>query len=124
MKIQNRTRCRSVRAFLRVGLKATAFFAVMVLCCTIAQAQTNKLRASHENMDPKARTDEFGLTVPIPIDFPARRFPAEEGFPTGPAVGDAMPDFELPNQDGEIVNFQKARGGKKAAVVLYRSAVW
>ncbi len=126
MKIQNPTTGHQRFGLLfRASLKATAFVAVMVLCCTMAQAQTSKIRASHEDMEnPKSTTDEYGITVPIPADFAARRFPAEEGFPTGPAVGDAMPDFELPNQDGEVVSFQKVRGGKKAAVVFYRSAVW
>lgn len=83
-----------------------------------------RVKAAHELGDPNARTDEFGLTVPIPISHPGRRYPADMDFPTGPDVGERLPDFELPNQRGEMINLHKSRGGNKAAVVFYRSAVW
>jgi hypothetical protein len=44
-------------------------------------------------------------------------------FPTGPAVGDRLPEFKLPNQDGDMIDFHADRGDCKAIVVFYRSAV-
>lgn len=55
---------------------------------------------------------------------PARRIPATADFPTGPAVGERLPDFELPNQRGEKVDFHRDRDGHQAAVLFQRSAVW
>ena len=43
---------------------------------------------------------------------------------TGPAIGDRLPDFSLPDAFGRVVNFHGDRGGSKAALVFYRSAVW
>ncbi len=45
-------------------------------------------------------------------------------FPTGPAIGDRFPDFTLPDQHGRPVHFATARGGKRAMVVVHRSASW
>lgn len=121
-------RFRSLRIFCPIGL---ALFAWALLFAPAAPAQDEtpaagqkKIRASHEALEPNARTDEFGITVPIPVSHPGRRFPAEDGFPTGPDIGERLPDFKLPNQNGEIIDFHKHRGNRKAAVVFYRSVVW
>ena len=42
----------------------------------------------------------------------------------GQPIGEALPDFELPDQDGRRVRFSEDRAGSKAAVLFYRSAVW
>jgi len=55
---------------------------------------------------------------------PSRRMPASDDFPTGPAVGQPLPDFTLPNQHNEPVNFTKAREGERALVVFQRSTRW
>jgi cytochrome oxidase Cu insertion factor (SCO1/SenC/PrrC family) len=55
---------------------------------------------------------------------PAQRIPETSEFPTGPAVGERLPDFTLPNQRGEKIDFHADRAGHKAAVVFQRSAVW
>ncbi len=55
---------------------------------------------------------------------PTRRMPATDDFPTGPAIGERLPDFTLPDQSGEPVNFIKARAGKRALVVFQRSTRW
>lgn len=90
-----------------------------------ADAQTVEVRGAHEGMAPGEKTDDLGITVPIaPVDFPARRYPASEEFPTGPAIGERLPEFTLPNQDGELIDFHADRGDAKAIVVFYRSAVW
>ena len=67
--------------------------------------------------------DESGFDAPAPLGHPARAgLPA--GHPTGPAVGERLPDFELPDAQGRLVNFHQDRAGCKAALVFYRSAVW
>ena len=42
----------------------------------------------------------------------------------GPMVGAAFPDVRLPDQHGEIIDLHARRTGRRALVVLYRSAVW
>jgi hypothetical protein len=61
---------------------------------------------------------------PAPALHPARRIPATADFPTGPAVGERLPDFTLRNQRGEPVDFHADRAGHRAAVLFQRSAVW
>jgi hypothetical protein len=68
-------------------------------------------------------TDEFGFTAPLPTTDGARRIPPE-GFPTGPEIGDVLPDFTLPAADGRTVRLHEDRGNSKAAVMFFRSAVW
>ena len=88
-------------------------------------AQTEKVRGAHEGMAPGEKTDDLGITVPVaPVDFPARRYPASDAFPTGPAIGERLPEFTLTNQHGVPIDFHKSRGNAKAIVVFYRSAVW
>lgn len=60
---------------------------------------------------------------PPPL-HPARRVPATADFPTGPAIGERLPDFVLPNQRGEAIDFHADRDGHPAAVLFQRSAVW
>jgi peroxiredoxin len=50
--------------------------------------------------------------------------PAAPIFPTGPAIGELFPDFTLPDQSGTPVTFSIARGGKRAMIVVHRSAAW
>ena len=47
-----------------------------------------------------------------------------EGAPTGPSVGERLPDFQLPDAFGQLLDFHSDRGKRKAALVFYRSAVW
>jgi peroxiredoxin len=42
----------------------------------------------------------------------------------GPAIGDRFPDVNLPNQRGEPVDLHAARAGRRALVIVYRSADW
>ncbi len=67
--------------------------------------------------------DELGFDAPAPLNHPGR-IGLPEGHPTGPEVGDRLPDFALPDQTGREVRFHADRGGQKAVVVFYRSAVW
>ena len=79
-------------------------------------------------MDQAPRTsspyrDTFGLTAPVPADLGLRAIP-QGGFPTGPAVGERLPELTLRAATGERVDFHAHRDGAKAAVVFLRSAVW
>jgi hypothetical protein len=67
--------------------------------------------------------DEFGEIGPLPASH-GQRIPPEEGFFTGPEIGSAFPRFNLRSSAGGTLNPQKDRGGSKAAVVFFRSAVW
>ena len=55
---------------------------------------------------------------------PAQRIPTQPDFPTGPAIGERLPDFVLPDQRGEKIDFHADRDGHRAAVLFQRSAVW
>ena len=84
-----------------------------------------RVKGAHEDQSADARQDDLGITVPpIPTSHPGRRYPSDHDFPTGPAVGERLPEFQLPNQNGEVVDFHADRGDGKAIVVFYRSAVW
>jgi peroxiredoxin len=67
--------------------------------------------------------DEFGFIGPMPISSNQRRIP-DEGFPTGPELGERFPDFALTDHTGRKVSFHGDRAGAKAAVVFFRSVVW
>ena len=67
--------------------------------------------------------DEFGMVGPLPISDGQRRVP-EEGFFSGPEVGEKLPGFRLRSAAGPIIDLHADRSGAKAAVVFFRSAVW
>ena len=67
--------------------------------------------------------DGSGFDAPAPLGHPARAG-LPQGHPTGPAIGERLPDFELPDARGRLINFHEDRAGRKAALVFYRSAVW
>jgi hypothetical protein len=71
----------------------------------------------------KAERDELGFDAPAPLGDPVRAS-LPENVSTGPAIGDQLPDFSLPDAFGRVINFHDDRGGSKAALVFYRSAVW
>ncbi|MFP6617018.1 MAG: hypothetical protein VCB26_11495 [Candidatus Hydrogenedentota bacterium] len=115
------------------GLGRLSCLSLMVMGATLlswspgvsAEDASTPVRGAHESFDANEKTDDLGITVPMaPVSHPARRYPASEEFPTGPAVGERLPEFTLSNQDGEPINFHEDRGGSKAIVVFYRSVVW
>ena len=67
--------------------------------------------------------DALGFDAPAPLGHPGR-LGLETGKPTGPEVGDPLPNFRLPDFRGQEVEFQADRGRSKAVVVFFRSAVW
>lgn len=67
--------------------------------------------------------DELGFDAPAPLGHPGRAG-LPKGHVPGPAVGELLPNFELPDAHGRHVRLHEDRGGAKAVVVFYRSAVW
>lgn len=67
--------------------------------------------------------DELGFVAPLPASDGQRLIPPE-GFPTGPALGELLPDFELPAADGRTIRLHADRGRSKAVLTFLRSAVW
>ena len=67
--------------------------------------------------------DHHGFDAPAPLGHPARKG-LPEGHSTGPDIGEPLPDFILPDANGEKVDYHADRAGKKSVVVFYRSAVW
>lgn len=55
---------------------------------------------------------------------PTMRFPESDEFPTGPEIGQPLPDFTLVDQHGNTVNFTEARAGRRSLVVFQRSTMW
>lgn len=68
-------------------------------------------------------TDALGFEAPGPLGHPGRAG-LPDGHPTGPKVGERLPDFDLPDQNGRRVRFHEDRAGSRAVVVFYRSVVW
>jgi hypothetical protein len=70
------------------------------------------------------------LAVPASADEDekkARVRGAHEALPEGSRVddiGERLPEFTLPNHNGELVDFHADRGDAKSVVVFFRSAVW
>ena len=67
--------------------------------------------------------DEFGFDAPAPLGHPGR-LGLPDGHATGPEIGDALPDFTLPDAAGGLVRLHEDRAGARAVVVFFRSAVW
>ena len=105
-----------------------SFFAMVAVMLTMtvsaAGQEPDPIKPAHENLEPGTMTDDVGVTIGIPASHPARRYPASEEFPTGPEVGERLPEFSLLNQEGRFVDYHADRGDSKSIVVFYRSAVW
>ena len=50
--------------------------------------------------------------------------PVGEDFPSGPAIGEPVPDFTLPDQFGNSIRFSDVGVGNQALILFYRSASW
>ena len=95
-----------------------------LLPANLAGQEEEPVKAAHETLEPGTMTDDVGVTIGIPASHPARRYPATEAFPTGPDIGERLPEFSLLNQEGRLVDYHADRGDSKSIVVFYRSAVW
>lgn len=89
----------------------------------LAQTQ-DTVEPAHAALEPDTNTDDLGITIPYPVSHPGRRYPASDEFPTGPEIGERLPAFSLPNQQGRMVDYHADLDGSKSIVVFYRSAVW
>jgi hypothetical protein len=67
--------------------------------------------------------DHHGFDAPAPLGHPGRAG-LPDGHPTGPEIGDRLPDFTLPDAHGQPLRFHEDRGNAPAALVFFRSAVW
>ena len=74
--------------------------------------------------DPySAYRDEFGQVGPLPATDGQRMVP-DEGFFSGPEIGQPLPGFCLRSASGKKIDLHADRGTSKAVVVFFRSAVW
>lgn len=74
---------------------------------------------------PKLREScERNLRVTSTETPPGLRFPESADFPTGPDVGERLPEIELADQSGTMVNLEQARGDRRALVMFHRSVRW
>ena len=67
--------------------------------------------------------DHLGMIGPLKPGTGGRIQPRGE-FPTGPGIGERLPDIVAPNHDGQIVDAHAERGDGPLVMVFYRSAVW
>lgn len=42
----------------------------------------------------------------------------------GPQIGDRVPDFNLPDQNGQLQSLESIRGPNGSLILFYRSADW
>ena len=97
---------------------------VSVACWLVPVAAMGFAQEGARRPPQEAAPPAVAPPASAPALHPAQRSPTDPGFPTGPAVGERLPDFRLPNQRGETVDFHADRGGRRAAVLFQRSAVW
>ncbi len=100
------------------------FLILFALPASADEGDKPGVQAAHEALPEGSRVDDMGISGPVPVDHPGRRYPATRDFPTGPDIGERLPDFTLPNHNGEPVNYHANRGDSKSVVVFFRSAVW
>lgn len=67
--------------------------------------------------------DKDGFIGPFRPGNGPRTDPRGE-FPTGPAIGQAMPDIRCSDVNGADFDLHKHRGAKPAILLFFRSAVW
>ena len=68
----------------------------------------------------------FSSAISFSQDSKNNHYPidGELGFSTGPAIGEKVPEFSLPNQFGKIQSLKDLVGEKGAVLNMYRSADW
>lgn len=67
--------------------------------------------------------DQDGFVGPFRPGNGPRNDPRGE-FPTGPAIGEPMPNMESTDSDGAPFDLHADRGGAPAIFLFFRSAVW
>ena len=74
-------------------------------------------RGSTSERYPRPKLESRKVSVPpsLPyVDFER----------VGPRVGERFPDVKLPDQHGREIDLHATRRGRRALVVVYRSASW
>ncbi|MDE0846472.1 MAG: hypothetical protein ACJ05G_12330 [Actinomycetota bacterium] len=74
-------------------------------------------------LGPNQHEDADGYIGPMPAGSGPRSNPLGE-FPTGPAVGERLPDVVALNSDGHTVDLHSDRNGQQAVLIFTRSVVW
>ena len=82
-----------------------------------------KLQIEGRQTERNTWLDHLGFEGPLQSGTHARSDPTGE-FPTGPAVGEPLPDIVVPDCRGQMVDVHEARRGGPLVVAFYRSAVW
>ena len=67
--------------------------------------------------------DHDGFVGPVKPGTGPRSDPRGD-FPTGPSVGERMPDVRCSDVDGRPFNLHELRGDRPAVFIFFRSAVW
>ncbi len=74
-------------------------------------------------LGPNQYEDAEGYIAPLPAGYGPRSNPLG-AFPTGPEVGEYLPDVVAVNSEGSTVDLHIDREGKPIVLVFTRSAVW
>jgi hypothetical protein len=82
-----------------------------------------KLQTEGRQTERGTWLDHLGFEGPLQPGTHARSDPTGE-FPTGPAVGEILPDIVAPDFRGQMVDVHETRRGGPLVMVFYRSAVW
>ena len=82
-----------------------------------------KLQTEGRQTERNTWLDHLGFEGPIQPGTHARSDPTGD-FPTGPAVGERLPDIVAPDCRGQVVDVHEARRGGPLVLVFYRSAMW
>ena len=92
---------------------------------TFGQVEQQEIQRSTfaERHESGLWADENGALGPFRPGVGPRNDPAG-WFPTGPEIGEVLPEIIAPSHAGEVVDVHRDRAGKPAVVVFYRSAVW
>jgi hypothetical protein len=72
----------------------------------------------------KGWADRLGFVGPYRPGSGPRSDPVADDFPTGPAIGERLPDIVRRDQWGNEVDVHAKRGDRSLVMVFFRSAVW
>ncbi len=68
--------------------------------------------------------DHLGFVGPYRPGSGPRSDPTGTDFPTGPAIGEPLPDFVRGDQWGDQIDVHAYRNDRPLVMVFFRSAVW
>ena len=79
--------------------------------------------AGTQSRSGRAWIDRQGFIGPLQPGTGPRRDPAGDS-PSGPAVGQELPEIRAMDASRRPIDVHQHRGGKPAVVLFFRSAVW